>query len=256
MHPSDLVKEKKNKKFVLYENFVCDVGDFIKAHPGGQTMIEDNLFTDVGRYMTGTQAFSKNFLAHSHSYVTHKHIIGSMSYAEIKDKHRLVFKNLSYSDNTSGYKFNKYDFNSTYIIDSNVSLVKKSLIAENVYQYKFSIEGFSFASFLPGVFWMGRHFSVSSSTLNKTRYYSICLCLEDTIKNKHYELIDNLKKLENKETGPLSDISIKENEMEVKHLNLYIKNYKHSNCLSEYISNIPVTGLYQTDLNVRGPNVN
>ncbi len=69
---------------------MCDVGYFIESHPGGSHLLIKNLYQDIGRYVTGTQAFSKNFKPYSHNYLTHKYIMMQLAYAEIKDNHNIL----------------------------------------------------------------------------------------------------------------------------------------------------------------------
>jgi cytochrome b involved in lipid metabolism len=38
--------EKSKKKWVLYDNYICDVGSYITSHPGGANMIQENLYSD------------------------------------------------------------------------------------------------------------------------------------------------------------------------------------------------------------------
>jgi len=256
LNPVELDQEKKNKQFVLYENFIVDVGNFIKHHPGGQMAIEENLYSDVGRYLTGTQAYGPNFVAHDHKYMTIKYIINNLSYAELKDNHLIVkqpqysfdkLDNMGYSDmfrltpNSSSIYFNQ----------ENVTLLEKRIVAQDTYEYRFKIQNLLFAKFLPGVNWIGRHFSVSSKQENKTRYYSICATLDDKIKEHHNRLLQNLKLLENGQNININFII--ESESYVNYLSLYIKHYNLKNALSNYIFNL--TEGKVNDLIIRGPNV-
>jgi hypothetical protein len=251
LHPEDLVNERKNKKFVLFENYLINVKKFLEYHPGGQMAIEDYLYTDVGRYLTGNQAYNKNFKAHAHKYMTLKHAINSMAYAELRDNHQLVQKVLQIETssrlNKDFFKFS--DVDSSYINESNPILLHKTSVAKDTFEYRFSIKKFNFARFLPGIFWIGRHYSVSSLHANKTRYYSISLAMDPKIKEKLIRLMENITRLENRDL--IDTICLKDNEMVSDYLPLYIKHYHFKNSLSNHIYNLPVGN--QTDLIIRGP---
>ena len=59
--------KKEGSLFVLHENYVCDVTEFINFHPGGRIHIEENIGLDVTRYVTGNASVNNNFLPH-HRY--------------------------------------------------------------------------------------------------------------------------------------------------------------------------------------------
>lgn len=254
--PEDLVNERKNRKFVLYENYLINVNKFLEYHPGGQMALEENLYSDVGRYLTGNQAFKKNFKPHTHKYMTLKHIITSMAYSELRDDHGLVYKNLNSESSkiiNDFFKFSDLCSSSYYISESNPILQHKSLVAKDTFEYRFSIKKFNFARFLAGVSWIGRHYSVSSMHANKTRYYSICLAMDPKIKEKLLRLMENIKLLENRQSISMDStgLCIKDNEMISDYLCLYIKHYNFNNSLSNHIYNLPVGN--QSDLVIRGP---
>jgi len=60
----DLVELKETKKYVLIDNVICDVSVFLENHPGGKNIITTYLYTDVGRFLTGTESFDTNFEKH------------------------------------------------------------------------------------------------------------------------------------------------------------------------------------------------
>jgi hypothetical protein len=242
LHPKDLKNEMFKTKFVIYENYICNVEEFINSHPGGNLLIESNLYSDVGRYLTGTQDYSKNIKSHSHNFSTHKNLINSLSYAELYENHQLVLRNESYWSSDFGI--------SVYLNEDCVKLNSRNLIADNIFEYKFNIRNYIFAELLPGVDWIGRHFSISSTNLNKTRYYSLCLNLDENLQKKHRLLYKNLKSLEKKD----GICNIMEKKNTVKNcLSLYIKKYNDINALSCHISNIIEKD--ENDLIIRGPNV-
>lgn len=242
--------QKKVTKFVLFENYVCDVTEFIDHHPGGAMLIQDNLYTDVGRYLTGTQAYNKHFNKYEHYLMTHKHLIDHMTCAEIKDKHNILAI-MTNVDNPSEV-LKHTDQTENYINADKVVINEKRMIAKNVCEFKIGgIKKTSFTRFLPGVFWIGRHFSVSSSYLNKTRYYSICLSLDAVIKEKHLALLNNILYLENKKAEKVVKTLLEENEKMSENLHLYIKEYPSKWALSSHIHKHPLKT--QSDLIIRGP---
>ncbi len=204
---SELENEKKNKKFVIYENLICDVGNYIESHPGGKNLISDNLYSDIGRYMTGTQAYSSKFHNYSHNYRTFLYLIEKLAYAELKDDNKIVMN----------HKMMSQFLNNNFNVDS------KREIATNTYEYKFITNEFVFSRFLIGHQWIGKHFSVTSKRLNKTRYYTLCLVLEEKLYNKHNELL-----LCTKEGKELSEININT----TNYLNIYSKRYEFNDALS------------------------
>ena len=68
---------------------------------------------------------------------------------------------------------------------------------------------------------MGRHFSISSTKLNKTRYYSLSLSLTEEMKE-----IENVKRLERKEQ--ILNIRIKEKDKYTDYFCLHIKRYNYN----------------------------
>lgn len=223
-----LKDEMRKTKYVLYDNLICDVGEFINHHPGGKNLISDNLYTDVGRYITGTQAYSSKFLGHDHRFMTYRHLINKLAYGEIVEDHRIILDNR----------------NSSYTLGGgmgNLTFIKKRAIAENTYEFSFSDKNLKFARFLPGHIWIGRHFSVTSGNLNKTRYYSLCLGLDEKIKEAHQNLLLNLS------TSESLPVEIKENDLFSKNLHLYIKRYQHKDALSDYIHH------KTNDILIKGP---
>jgi hypothetical protein len=206
---SELENEKKTRKFVLFENYLIDVANFMGQHPGGKNVIEENLYQDVGRYLTGTQAFNSTFPAHTHKFSTMKHIIKHLTYAELVElEHRIVVN----SD----------------ILDKNLRINEKTDIAEGIYEFRFYNDILSFSRFLTGHEWMGRHFAVSNENLNKTRYYSLCLSLDINIRSKLNGLLDNALE----ETMITSNVRLDMKDRTSYYLNLYAKRYNYPDALS------------------------
>jgi hypothetical protein len=176
-----------------------------------------------------------------------------MCYAEIRDDNLIILKD-KLSNKLSASELHNLGGKSTFINESYVTLDDKINLADNTNEFRFGpIKETKFSRFIPGVFWMGRHFSVSSQLLNKTRYYTICLTLENNIKMKHLNLLENVKILE-EGSNNLNINMLNENELVSDYLNLYIKAYDFPNTLSNHINNLNTKS--QSDLIIKGPCVN
>jgi hypothetical protein len=245
---TQLEDEKKNTKYVLYDNYVCNVGDYITYHPGGPMMIRDNLYLDVGRYLTGTQEYSKNFSPYNHNLSTFKFMMEKFCYGSLKDSHMIVTEKTNSDFNRS--ELSGLKLNCTYMDESYPILLEKKLIAKDTYEYKFkSTKGIAFAKILPQVSWIGRHFSITSKKLNKTRYYSLSISLTEEMKERHLGLLENVKRLERKQD--IVNLVMKDAERYSDTLCLHIKRYNYKNALSDHLFNLNT--LNQTDLIIKGP---
>jgi hypothetical protein len=225
---SELDDEKTHRRYVILENLLIDVGDFIPSHPGGRNLISDNLYTDIGRYVTGTQAYSSGIKAYSHNYLTMKNMFETLAYSEIVDNTIVVF--------------NETDKRNYINID--MSIAEKRQIALSTYEYKFRNDNVVFYRFILGHMWIGKHFTVSSKRHNKTRYYSLCLALEEKYRQKLNMLLDNTI------NGYLQEIpKLESQEIKSNSLHLYIKRYKYTEALSDE--------LYEQkgDFRIKGPMV-
>jgi hypothetical protein len=224
--PLELEEEKVKTKWVLYENYICNVGAFIDNHPGGKNLLGENLYGDVGRYLTGTQGYSKKITAHGHHFATIRHLILKMLYAKLIQDNTLV-TNLNDKSN---------------MIDIFVKVNSKRQIAKDTYEYKFLIDGYSFAKFLPEHHWIGRHFTISNSELDKTRYYSLSLSMNEVYRTKLNNLLDNALA----EAITNQDLELRPEEMVANHICFYIKRYPLPNtlssCLHDHISGFTLKG--------------
>jgi hypothetical protein len=219
------MNERKNKKFVIYDNYLLDVSNYIETHPGGRNLISDNLYNDVGRYMTGTQAYSANFHAWDHNYSTHCYAIKNLAYAElVNDSNIIQTKN-----------------STNHVLNHSFKIDDKREIAQNIYEYRISTNELSFARFLTGHTWIGKHFTVTSKELNKTRYYTTCLALDDKLKDKHMNLLRSIK-----EEVAVTEVINKTSN----YLNIYAKRYNYPKTLSNQLYTS------QEEFIFRGPMVN
>jgi predicted nuclease with TOPRIM domain len=204
--------------------------------------------------MTGTQPYNSKIPAYDHNMETTKYFIEKMCYGILRDSHGIIVNKDYVLNDTESKNLNNY--NSQYISESYVHLVSKQEIAENIFEYKIkSQKGLQFAMILPGVSSLGRHFSLASTELNRTRYYSISMCLNEDMKKRHLELIENIKRLENKlenvNDSNLCNLELEENQMYGDLFYMYIKKYNFKNALSSYITKFDSDT--QTDMIIRGP---
>ena len=232
---TQISEEKSKKKFVMYENLLCDVTKYAEDHPGGKNMIKENFFSDISRYIIGNQGYSSKVSAYDHNFQTCEYAIKNLAYAIFLDDHKIVLKK-----DTTAY------LNHDMVFESKIE------IAENSSQLNFSHEGFKFPIFLPGTNWNGRHFAVSSIELNKTRYYSLCLCMNTIVQDKIKILFENIKNLENQES--IKDCSINPSELYSDNFSLYVKSYNFPKGLAKYLHSIKPKST--SGINIRGPIVN
>lgn len=239
------LNERIKSNYVLYENYVCDVEKFVSIHPGGAHLIQDNMFLDVGRYMTGNQPYNDNFTAHSHNLLSHKFLIENLSFAEIKEDHKII-KQFTKEQNIEMRNFNEIN-NSTYLNNIYFEIVDCKLEAENVYAIKFKpkVGKFEFSRFLTNVNWIGKHFSVTLDSINKTRYYSLSLAMDEEIKNLHLKLLRNAGIENQEETEELTNDP---ENLKQSYLQLFIKKYDSKGTLSKELHNPNLN-----DVTVRGP---
>jgi hypothetical protein len=227
-----VLDEKSKTKFVLYENLLLDVTKYAEDHPGGKNLIKDIFYSDASRYITGNQAFSTKISAHDHNAQTCIYSIKSLAYAKFSDDHKIVQQN-----------------NKTAYLNHDMIFEYKSSIADSTSQLVFSKESFKFPIFISGVNWLGRHFAISSSELNKTRYYSICLCLDKKIQERANILLENISNLEKDKN--IENPLIRDTELYSNNISFYIKSYDFEKALSLYLHNVKQAT--SSKINIRGP---
>jgi cytochrome b involved in lipid metabolism len=213
LNPYELEEEKVKTKWVLYENYICDVGSFIDAHPGGKNIIAENLYGDVGRYLTGTQSYNRVVKSHKHNYATINNLILRMSYAQLVQNNTIV---TNQNDKTN-------------MLESDVKVAAFREIVKDTFEYRFMPSGYLFAKYLPGHNWLGRHFTVSNAGLTKTRYYSLSLTMDDIYRAKLNKLLDNALA----ENMTNQDVEMRPEERSSNYICFYIKRYPFNKTLSD-----------------------
>ena len=229
-------KKAEDGKWVLQDNYLLDVKDYLAAHPGGKNLIEDVLYHDVTRYINGSVPFNAKFTPWNHNTLTVNYGINKLAFAEIQDDHKIVL-------DVNG--------NSVYIYDE-MNIVSSRITAGFTKEFSFqaskNLKKLSFARYLTGLEWMGKHFSVTSKSKGINRLYSLCLSANEKIHKLHRNIVDNVSKLEKGEA--ITETYLSNNDLTSENLELYIKRYDFSGAFSKYLheGKIPTD-----DLIVKGP---
>lgn len=250
-------QQSNSLSIVFYDNLVCDVSKFIDHHPGGDNNLRKYVGKDVSRFLSGTYPANKYFNAHKHLNQTILALMDHYAIGSLKNN------NLNL---TRDFSNNSIDVNSFH----KASLESIDEIAKETYQIEFKIEDenhkiIRFAKALPGIEFFGKHFSVFSNKLNKTRYYSICLALNKETYSSHKNLLDKLlkSKTTNKENNAILTIRqdeenktdsisiekskkvekaekaklLKNNEGYQNTLELFLKKYNNPDSMSNILTN-------------------
>lgn len=148
-------------------NYLVDVGNFLDIHPNGRNLLEERLYIDVSRYMIGSVPYNSKIPAHDHSYLTCVYAIKKLAFAELKDDHKIII-----SMNKESVYINEDGFiSNTRVTSGSTSEFTIEVNNKNLY----------FARYLKGFSWMGKYFSITSRSYNKTRLYYLCLSGNKTI---------------------------------------------------------------------------
>eukprot|EP00340_Litonotus_pictus_P003817 CAMPEP_0170522320 /NCGR_PEP_ID=MMETSP0209-20121228/7749_1 /TAXON_ID=665100 ORGANISM="Litonotus pictus, Strain P1" /NCGR_SAMPLE_ID=MMETSP0209 /ASSEMBLY_ACC=CAM_ASM_000301 /LENGTH=735 /DNA_ID=CAMNT_0010809763 /DNA_START=116 /DNA_END=2323 /DNA_ORIENTATION=- len=231
------LKESQSKKFVLVDNYLVDMDNYLDAHPGGRNLIEDSLYGDVTRFMNGSVPFNSEFPAVEHKMLSLLYAIKLASFAEIKDDdHKIV-------THPNG--------DSVYLHD-HMSIVGSRITAGVTKEFQLkgqtSLRDLSFSRYIPNFSWMGKHFSISSKQLNKNRLYSICLSANAVVHARHNNILNNIEMLENGRSAEIKHLTPDELKSDV--LELYVKRYDFPGTFSSYLHEQKIV---DEDLTVKGP---
>lgn len=194
-------------RIVFYDNLICNIGDYIDNHPGGNNLLIMHLGKDIGRFLSGTYSGHKNFHAYKHYNQTISYLINNFTIGKLNNKtDELVFRKVissnKFNDSIEYRDSAECEKRVTCILNSfdSTSIDKISIVAESVYRVSFKIKTsnnsndlndpyYYFSKALKGIGYFGKHYSVFSKTLNKTRYYTVCLALNNETFNSHYSLL-------------------------------------------------------------------
>ena len=133
-------------------------------------------------------------------------------------------------------------------IDQECEIISSKLIAKNTFEIKILLKNndYRISQFIPGFYWMGKHFALTSKKLQKSRLYSVCLCLNSEILIAQERLMNNISLLENNQNINELPENFTQN---IKYIEIYVKRYNYKDALSNYINsenNIQ-------DLKIKGP---
>jgi hypothetical protein len=234
---------KQEKKIVFMDNYIVDVTEYIEHHLGGQINLIETLNHDVSRYLDATSSINADFNPHDHLVSTYQHILDKMVIGVVEDNSGLIINSK----------------NENQVIEDLMSIISTRDLSKETKEFKFSpvnkYPNHSFSRFIPGCEFIGKHFAVkislnkvSSVPLNKTRYYSVCLCLNTLIKEKHWIILKNVERIaQNQEiiSPNLTDEEIKSDCLE-----LYVKKYNFTGALSLHLHEL---NPHSEELIIRGP---
>ncbi|OMJ77414.1 hypothetical protein SteCoe_23016 [Stentor coeruleus] len=145
---------RDKRKFVFYDNYLLDIGDFITSHPGGAFIIKQVIGEDVGKYLNGSSSLP--------GYGPNYHDMLAFSFAK-----SMAIAELGYENNvlTGSIGQERMEW----------EIVDKLKVCESTFCIVLSSEEWNLCK--PGGFdWMGKHFLLTMSEVNQARrYYSMVL---------------------------------------------------------------------------------
>lgn len=233
----DVEDSNSKRKIVLLDNLVCDITDFINSHPGGASNIEPFVGKDISRYLSGTFAPHSGFKLYKHRFQTIKYAIEKFTIGKLHDNHQIAFIE------NNKEKISVYP-------NCGFERVSYILIAKDTYKVELACNcmDFKFAVGLPGVDFLGRHYSVTSKIMNKTRYYSICFILNNQVNAAHRRLMDcMLNSQELKLTTSFPELKLPTSKSQIE---FHLKKYNRTESMSYHLTS---DKKLKGDLNVLGP---
>jgi len=211
--------------------------------------------------LSGTEPINTSFPSNNHLLSTYEYILKSLVIGQIDERNKLVNPQIHKQDVSNNGTISKLEVGntngdnllvpqSTNCLDEEVVLTNIRTLSKDTAEFRFRIKNgtFNFARFLHGCDWAGRHFAVTSSHSNKTRYYSVCLCLNELIATRHQLLLNNIQKLESNQS--IVEPNLKADEMSDNTLEFYIKKYEQRQGLSKFIHELKTN---DEGIIVRGP---
>jgi hypothetical protein len=90
---SDLAAiQASGKKFVLYDNYLIDIDEFMHYHPGGFIHLDVSLYNDITRFVTGTVALNGKWKPFNHPYTAIK-FLHTKIFAVLDENHQIINNN-------------------------------------------------------------------------------------------------------------------------------------------------------------------
>lgn len=157
------VAVEKGATYVILDEFVLDVGSFIKEHPGGSFVLKHNIGRDISKFFYGGYSLEGNLgprpaAGHKHSNYARK-IVNQLIIAQL-EREKVVQSTICELD----------DVKSNIVNEKTKTLYLKSKDRQPVPNFK---------KFYPELSMLGKHFTVRALTENKpTRHYTICNVME------------------------------------------------------------------------------
>ena len=197
------------KQYVLLDNYVVDVKNFIDEHPGGSAVLKHHIGKDIGKYFHGAYSVVSPYAQNIHSTDA------------LKILKRLIVSKLS-SENHETY-FIKDSMNNASQL---YSIKDQEEIGKDLYRVTLSNPQTRVKNIVDYSLNFGKCFLVCSKENNKRRYYTVCHCLWSGIYNEYLTVIKAV--VNNQEYEPKYS-SIDEYKAESKDLELVVKHYGQSN---------------------------
>jgi len=150
-----LEKVRKGEYLVFTDEYVLDVSDFHRGHPGGSFMLNETLGEDTGKYLVGCSSFSGQYNPYVHSLTTYS-IVKDLSVGKIPQPEGYLIPTPA--------SYDPMDFH----------LVKKIHLNESTFVMYFKNPLIKMAEKSLKLEWLGKHFMVilPESLGSTKRYYS------------------------------------------------------------------------------------
>jgi hypothetical protein len=228
---------KAGEKLVILDEFILDISDYARKHPGGTYLLTENVGRDISKFFYGGYAFdgnSNNPKAYTprwdHSNIARR-IVSTLIVGVMKSKDLQTVVVTIDASRTS--KVN----------EKTATFIFKSTKAESV---------FNWMNYYPDLGMIGKHFLISSR-LNRRRihrHYTIANCMrQDIYENLREEIKSQQDSLEN---GQMSHVNINPNILDASeqdNVAMTLKTYDIPNGLSTLIHN----GKQQAIYHIKGP---
>ena len=154
-HLEVLEKVRKGEYLVFTDEYVVNVSDFHRAHPGGSFMLNETLGEDSGKYLVGCSSFSSQYNPYVHSLGAYS-LVKDLSVGKIPQPEGYL--------NPTPKSYVPIDFN----------LLKKINFNDSTFLLYFNNPDTKMAEKSIKLEWLGKHFMVilPESLGSTKRYYS------------------------------------------------------------------------------------
>lgn len=153
-----------NQKYCLMDEYVIDIGKFVKEHPGGSAMINHHIGRSIGKYFYGAYSLEYTTFNHTHTYFAAK-VLAKLAVAKIDSRENTVINHKEQLD----YKLQD---------SSNIfTFKKKDKLMAKVYRVLFENNDVTVSNFTSDISNFGKSMLVTSMKNYTSRYYTICHCM-------------------------------------------------------------------------------